>query len=369
MRRRGHGEGGITRRADNRFQASFTGSDGKRHYLYAKTRKAVADRLRKAIEAKESGLYVTGSSQTVEHFLTRWLDRADHLRPITRKRYEALIRLHALPHLGKLDIRKVRPDHVAELYQSLKGERKPATIGQLHAVLHSAFAEALRWNLIATNPVTVVRTPKVEREEMKILTVPEMLTLFRGVEGDPLAAIYVLAVTSGARQGELLALRWQDVDLERGTISINATLTRINGSWARTPPKTASSVRTLTLSQRGIVALKAHRLRMAEELLPLRQRTEGETLVFLRHGAAINGFHLTERHCKPLHRRLGLPVIRFHDYRHCFTSLMVSEGVPVTVISRMLGHSSVKTTLDRYAHLMPGDQAAAMARLDEVLAG
>jgi integrase len=369
MRRRGHGEGGITRRADNRFQASFTGSDGKRHYLYAKTRKAVADRLRKAIEAKESGLYVTGSSQTVEHFLTRWLDRADHLRPITRKRYEALIRLHALPHLGKLDIRKVRPDHVAELYQSLKGERKPATIGQLHAVLHSAFAEALRWNLIARNPVAAVRAPKVERVEMRILTVPQIHRLLSAVEGDPLEALYVLAVTTGARQGELLALRWSDVDLEAGTISINATLTRMNGAWHRSPPKTAGSVRTVHLSTRGLTALKAHRLRMAEEMLPFRERTEGETLVFLHRGAAINGFHVTERALKPLLRRSGLPVIRFHDLRHVFASLMLSQGWRPDLVAQMLGHTNPATTLRIYAHLMPGDQAAAMARLDEVLAG
>lgn len=369
MRRRSHGEGGISRRADGRFQASFTGSDGKRHYLYADTRKKVADKLRSALQAKEQGLYVTGSSQPVEHYLTRWLARADHLRPITRKRYEALIRLHALPRLGQLDIRKVRPDHIADLYQSLKGSRKPATIQQLHAVLHSAFDEALRWNLIARNPVSAVRAPKVERVEMRILTVPEIRTFLRAIEGDSLEALYVLAVTTGARQGELLALRWQDVDLEASTININATLTRMDGTWNRTPPKTAGSVRTVHLSARALTSLKAHRLRMAEELLPLRQRTEGATLVFLSRGAAINGFHVTERSLKPLLRRAGLPVIRFHDLRHVFASLMLSQGVRPDLVAQMLGHSNPAITLRVYAHLMPGDQQAAMARLDEVLAG
>jgi integrase len=369
VRRRGHGEGGITQRADRRWQASFTGSDGKRHYLYAKTRKEVADKLRQAIQAKEQGLYVTGTGQTVEHFLTRWLDRADHLRPITRKRYEALIRLHALPHLGRFELRKVQPHQIAELYQSMKGDRKPATIGQLHAVLHSAFEEALRWNLIARNPVAAVRAPKVERVEMKILTLPEIHRFLHAIEGDPLEALYVLAVTTGARQGELLALRWQDVDLEAGKVAINATLTRIDGKWIRSNPKTAGSVRTVTLSQRAFTALKAHRLRMAEELLPLRQRTEAETLVFLVNGQPVNGFHVTERRLKPMLRAADLPGIRFHDLRYVFASLMLSNGTRPDLVAQMLGHSNPATTLRIYAHLMPGDQQAAMARLDEVLAG
>jgi integrase len=367
MRRRSHGDGGITVRKDGRAQASFTGSDGKRHYLYAKTRKAVADRLRKAIEAKESGLYVTGSSQTVEHFLTRWLERADHLRPITRKRYEALIRLHALPHLGRLDIRKVRPDHVAELYQSLKGERKPATIGQLHAVLHSAFAEALRWNLIARNPVAAVRAPKVERVEMRILSNPEIYRFLAAVQGDPLEALYVLAVTMGPRQGELLALRWQDVDLEAGTISINATLTRINGVWHRSPPKTSASVRVVTVPPDALPRLKAHRVRMAEELLPMRGRTEGEQLVFLHRGRAVNGFHLTERQFKPLLRRSELPDIRFHDLRHTAVSWMLSHGIPVHVVAKIVGHSNPAITMSRYAHVIPSDIEVATAVMNQML--
>lgn len=369
MRRRGHGEGGLTLRADGKFQGSFTGSDGRRHYVYGRTRKEAADKLRAALRAKEEGLYVTGTGQTVGHFLTRWLERADHLRPITRKRYEALIRIHALPRLGPLELRKVQPEAFSDLYQSLKGTRKPATIGQLHAVLHSAFDEALRWNLIARNPVSAVRAPKVERVEMRILTVPEIHQLLRAVEGEPLEALYVLAVTTGARQGELLALRWQDVDLEAGTINVNATLTRIDGAWNRTNPKTAGSVRTIRLSHRGLAALKGHRLRMAEELLPLRQRTDGDTLVFLVNGQPVNGFHVTERRLKPLLRKAGLPVIRFHDLRHVFASLMLSNGTRPDLVAQMLGHSNPATTLRIYAHLMPGDQQAAMARLDEVLAG
>jgi integrase len=367
MRRRGHGEGGITKRRDGRWQGSWTDNTGKRRYLYATSRKEAAERLAEAVREKQHGLL--GPEQTVAGYLSDWLERAEHLRPITRRRYEALIRLWIVPAFGSVQIRKLTPQHVANLLSSMKGRRSPATIGQVRNLLGGAMQEALEWRQIIANPVRGVRAPKVEKHEMQVLSIPEMHVLLNGVDGDPFEALYVLALTSGARLGELLALRWKDVDLEAGTMSISATLTRLDGKWTRQPPKTASSVRILPLSARGKSALRAHRIRMAEELLPLRYRTEGETLVFLFHGAPVNGFHTTERMYKPLLRRLGLPELRFHDLRHCFTSLMISEGVPITVISRMLGHSSVKTTMDTYAHLMPGDQQAAMARLDEVLAG
>lgn len=369
MRRRGRGEGGLRKRPDGRWEGSFVGSDGRRHFVYAVARREAHARLAEALREIEAGLYVTGQSQTVADFLTRWLARADHLRPITRKRYGQIIRLQIVPHLGHLDMRKLQPQHVADLYVALRGKKAPATIGQIHAVLHSAFDQALAWNMVARNPVAAVRAPKIEQREMQILTLPEIHAFLRAVEGDPLEALYVLAVTTGARQGELLALRWCDVDLDAATLAITATLTRIDGTWDRTPPKTKGSVRTVHLSERAIAALRAHRLRMAEALLPYRARTEGDTLVFLHRGEAINGFHVTERQLKPLLRRAGLPVIRFHDLRHVFASLMLSRGVRPDLVAQMLGHANPATTLRIYAHLMPGDQAAAMRQLDEVLAG
>ena len=123
------------------------------------------------------------------------------------------------------------------------------------------------------------------------------------------------------------------------------------------------------LTARGLAALRSHRLRMAEQLLPLRRRPEGDVLVFLSHGEPLNGFHVTERAFKPLLRRAGLPAIRFHDLRHAFASLMLSQGVRVDLVAQMLGHSSPMQTLQTYAHLMPGDQEEAVRRMDSVLGG
>jgi integrase len=367
MKRRGVGEGGLVRRKDGKWQASYVDLNGKRRYLYGAKRATVSERLAQAL--RDKALRLGDASPTVAEYMAAWLKRSDNIRAITKRRYEALIRLHVLPYLGAVELRKVQPSHLSDLYSSLRGKRAPATIAQLHAVLHSAFDEAMKWNLLARNPVGAVRAPKVERREMQIPTIPDVHRLLTAVQGDPLEALYVLAITTGARQGELLALRWQDIDLEARTMSISATLTRLDGKWKRVAPKTRTSVRTVPLSPQATAALRAHRRRMSEELMPLQARTEGETLVFLLRGAPINGYHLTERAFKPLLRRHGLPVIRFHDLRHVAASLMLSNGVPVHVVSRILGHSGPAITLNVYSHLIPGDMESAVQVLDRALGG
>jgi integrase len=204
---------------------------------------------------------------------------------------------------------------------------------------------------------------------MRVLTVPEIHALFEACRGDELEALYVLALTTGMRQGELLALRWRDIDLERGWLDVNATLVRVAGRPRRSPPKTDSSRRSIKLTARAISALRSHRLRMAERLMPLRARPDGDVYVFLDGGEPLNGAHITERAFKPLLKRAGLPAIRFHDLRHCCASLLLSQGVRVDLVAQMLGHSTPAMTLQIYAHLMPGDQEEAIARLDRVLGG
>lgn len=367
MRRRGKGEGGLTRRTDGTWQASYVGSDDRRHYLYAPTRKGAAEQLRSALRDKELGLYVGGPAQTVEAYLASWLHHAaGRIGPRTLERYAGQVRIHVSPAIGSIAVRKLTPQHLADLYAQLTATLSAASIAHLHRVLHSAFDQALRWNLIARNPAAAVKAPRPARREMTVLSPDEVRALLTAVAGDELEALYVLAVTAGLRQGELLGLRWRDVDLEGGWLEVSATLSR----GKRTAPKTRSSSRRVKLGETGIRALRSHRLRMAERLLPFRARTEGDVLVFVTElGEPYNGAHITERAFKPLLRRAGLREIRFHDLRHAFASLMISEGVPPLVISQMLGHSTPAMTLNVYGHLMPLDQADAVARLDRVLAG
>jgi len=365
MRRRGKGEGSLTQRAGGRWQASYVGSDTRRHYLYAPTRKAAAAALAAALRDKELGVFVAGPSQTVSAYLETWLRHtASRLGPRTLERYAGQARLHVAPAIGDVALRKLTPQHLAELYAAL--QLAPASIAHLHRVLHAAFDQALKWNLIARNPAAAVRPPRVPRREMTVLTPDEVRALLAAVAGDELEALYVLAVTAGLRQGELLGLRWRDVDLEGGWVEVSATLSR----GKRQAPKTRSSTRRVKLGETGIRALRAHRLRMAERLLPFRARTEGDVLVFVTElGEPYNGAHITERAFKPLLRRAGLREIRFHDLRHACASLLLSQGVRVDLVSQMLGHSTPAVTLAIYAHLMPGDQEDAVARLDRLIGG
>ena len=369
MKRRAKGEGSFSKRKDGRYQASYLGSDGKRHYLYGRDRKVVKDRLDVALKEMELGVFVAGPGQSVRQFLMAWqADAKARLRPRTVQRYESLIRIHVLPTLGDVPLRKLTPQQLSNLYSSLLTHQSSASVAQLHAVLFGAFRLALRWSLIGRNPAEAVQPPKIQRREMDVLTPEQAQTLMRA--DDPLSCLYVLALTTGMRQGELLALRWRDVDLEEGVIRVNRNLVRVKGEWLLADVKRERSRRQIAVGRLALDALRAHRLRQAEKLLLLGHRSDEATLIFTDgKGDPLNGYHITERAFKPLLKRLGLPAIRFHDLRHTAASLMLSSGVRPDLVSRRLGHSSPAITLSIYAHLLPGDEAEAVRRLDAVLGG
>lgn len=376
MIRRDKGSGYLSRkpRADGRWRASYVGSDGKRHYLHGATKAEAKEKLAAALRDKASGLFVAGPSQTVGELLETWLrHKRSSLAPRTVVRYEGLIAQHIVPAIGSVQIRKLMPQHLAELYLQLGASLSPRTIGQVHAVLHGALKQAVAWHAIARNPVgreAGVVAPKPARREMRFLDTSQVRQMLDAVGGDPLEVLYVAAVFTGLRLGELLGLRWRDLDLDGRQLTVRHTLTRDAGAWILRQPKTPHSRRTIRLAPAVVDALRAHRLVEAERLLGFGHRIAADTLVFSdRWGDPVNPWHVTERAFKPLLRRAGLPVIRFHDLRHTFASMMLSEGVRIDIVSRMLGHSSPAITLSVYAHLMPGDEEAAVERLQRRLGG
>lgn len=372
-RRRDKGDGYLARRArtDGRWRASYVGSDGRRHYLHGSTKAVVREKLAAALRDKAAGLHVAGPSQTLEAFLTDWIrDATGRLRPRTVERYAGLIRSHVNPALGSVQLRRLAPQDIARLYADLRPTLAPATIAQLHAVLHGALGTAVRWHAIASNPAAAVQAPRPVRTEMRFLDSDQVRAMLETAVGDPLEALYVGAVFTGLRLGELLGLRWRDVDLDGYAITVRHTLSRAGGRWTLTEPKTTRSKRTVRLAPRVVEVLRAHYLAEAERLLALGHRIRPDTLVFTdRWGDPVNPWHITERAFKPLLRRAGLPELRFHDLRHSFASMMLSEGVRVDVVSRMLGHATPAITLNVYSHLMPGDEEAAVARLERRVGG
>lgn len=370
MAKRANGEGTIYKRKDGRWCASVSLDFGKRKYTYGKTREEVGRKLTVAQKAKQDGLPLPTERQTLAQFLAHWLESVKpSLRPSTHRRYEQLVRLHALPYLGKIALPRVKPDHLQRLYADrLEAGQAPASVRQLHAVLHRAFRQAMQWGLIGRNVVDLVSAPRVPRSDMQALSPEQARTLLDAASGNRLEALYVVALTTGMRQGELLALRWRDVDLDGRSISVRKTLQRTADGHALADPKTSHSRRNVRLAETAVQALQRHRVTQNRERLRMGSAWQDLDFVFADEaGGFIKEWNLRKQSFLPLLQRAGLPTIRFHDLRHSAATLMMGQGVHPKIVSEMLGHSQVSITLDLYSHVTPTMQERATDALDAVL--
>ena len=270
-RKRGNGEGSITKRNDGRWMARFTvhtAKGPKRRHIYGRTRQEVATKLAKAMTDRDGGIELDPSSVTVNEYLQRWLNDSvkGSVRPITFESYERLVRVHVVPGLGRVKLKALSPAHLQGLYRDrLDAGLSPSTVQRLHAVIHRALKQALRWGLVPRNVSEAVDPPKAQRKEIRPLTPEQVRTLLRTAQGDRLGALYALAITTGLRQGELFGLRWEDVDLETGRLSVRQTLTTPKGGRRLSPPKRSKSRRSVKLTTGAVKALRDHRERQLDE--------------------------------------------------------------------------------------------------------
>jgi integrase len=360
-RRRGNGEGTITQRKDGRWEARYTAQTAigpKRKILYGKTRSEVAKKLTKAMADRDGGLVFDTNNQTLGEYLARWLNDSvrGSVKPITFESYERLVRGHIVPALGRVKLKNLSPPHLQAFYRDrLDTGLSPATVRYLHSLLHRSLKQALRWNLVHTNVAKAVDPPKIPRKTMQALS-PEQARIFLdAAREDRLEAMYVLAVHCGLRQGELLGLRWEDVDLEAGTLRVNRTLSRTTDGPSLTTPKTAKSRRTVRLTNGAIEALKRHSNQQAEEIVRMDTLYHDQSLVFASEiGTPLNRHNVNYRSFKPLLECAALPNIRFHDLRHTCATLLLSRGVHPKFVQELLGHATIAITLDTYSHVLPG---------------
>jgi integrase len=242
------------------------------------------------------------------------------------------------------------------------------TVRHLHAVLHGALDDAARWGLVARNVADLVAPPRAARKGMITLSPDQARALLDTTRGDRLEALYVLALTTGMRQGELLALRWRDVDLDRHTLHVTGSLLTTPDGWKISDPKTDSSRRRITLTATAVDALRRHRSAQNEERLRLGGAWEDNDLVFANEvGRPIEVRNLMRRSFLPLLKQSGLPRIRFHDLRHTAATLLLGQGQHPKVVAEMLGHSRISTTLDLYSHVTPTMQREAADAMDAML--
>lgn len=372
MAKRGNNEGSITKRPDGRWEARIMLEGGRRKSFYAKTRQAAAQKLAAALRDRDRGLPIVGEQQTVAQYLAGWLETArTTVRPRTWKRYAEYVNLHIVPALGTIRLSKLTPQQVQLFYAKKLAEGlSPTTVAHAHAVLHHALDAATRLGVVQRNVAALVDPPRVVRHEMATLTPEQARAFLEEAKGDRFEALYVFALTTGMRQGELLALRWREVDLDRGTLQVRGTLQRTSVGLEVAEPKTARSRRRVALTVTAVEALKRHRLQQLQERIALGEVWDDHDLVFPNSiGRPMEATNLLRNSFFPLLRRAGLPRIRFHDLRHTAATLLLSRGVHPKVVAELLGHATISVTLDTYSHVLPDMQREATAAMDAVLGG
>jgi integrase len=306
--------------------------------------------------------------QTVAESLASWLDT---LRPTidlsTWKRRREYVEYHIVPKLGQIRLRDLAPQLVQRLYADrLASGLSTSTVHHIHATLHKALRDAERLGLVARNVCKLVNVPRMAESEIHPLSREDARVLLDVAAGERLEALYVVAVSTGMRQSELLGLRWKDVDLDANLLRVRMQLKREEREWVWKEPKTRRSRRQIALAAPVVEVLQRHRARQEAERLSLESAWRDCDLVFCnKMGGPLFARNLV-RSFMTLLEKAAIPHIRFHDLRHTAATLLLSARVNPKVVSEMLGHASVSITLDIYSHVIPDmqqDAAAAMAQL------
>jgi integrase len=339
----------------------------RRRQVYGHKESDVIEKL-KAIEheVRSGGSAEKPTRKTLAAFITEWLDEeiAPKKRATTLRSYKGIVEGHIDGEhgIGHLKLRDVTPKAITSFYARLRKQDVGARTLQLtHAVLHRALRHAVRQELVVRNAAAMVDSPAYKAKQMRPLTSSQIARFLKAATADRLEALYVLAVLSGARQGELFALRWRDFDSARATVQIRFSQQDVNGVVTVTATKTEASRRLIYLPAVAVRALREHRRRMKTEGMPIGP----DNAIFVApEGGPLRRKNVLSRSFKPLLKRAGLPDVRFHDLRHTYATELLTSGADAKVIQSQLGHSKIGVTLDTYAHLMPSLAKGAVAKLD-----
>lgn len=340
----------------------------------------------------ETGTYVEPKKLTFGEYLSKWLEDYGRARlaASTFRRYNQIIHGRVIPQLGQIPLNKLKPLHLQEFYTRLvtgermdgkKGKLSPASIIYHHRVIHKALNTALKQQLVNRNVADAVELPKENvgersiddsqvdnNENIRVLTEKQVSRMLEAARETPYYTLLYLAIRTGMRRGELLGLRWKDIDFDKAMIYVRQTLlyTPEKGLYFK-PPKTKKSRRNIDITAEVLEVLRQHKKKQAQNKLLLGQAYEDYNLVFCQ----ANG--------RPIHpdtpsswfpnflESIGLPKLNFHCLRHTHASLLLKAGVDIKVISERLGHSSIRITYDIYSHLMPGMQSEAAQKLEDLL--
>jgi integrase len=341
------------------YRGSYFTPDGKRRYVSAKRKNEAEKALRQAMADADRGLVFDAGTLTLGEYLDKWLPNIKGtVRQRTWERYEQIARIHLKPYLGRNKLKSLTPTHVRGLYRNkLDGGSSPRTVQYIHTTLRKALRDAVSDGLMPRNATDGIKAPKPKKKEINPLDPDQTKTFLHEVCGDHLQALYVLAIHRGLRQGELLGLKWEDVDLEAGILQVKRTLSLTKDGHVFEQPKNGKG-RSIELTQASIEALRRHLARQLEEIEVLGDDYRDQGLIFPgERGQPMRPYTLTGK-LERILKHGGLPHIRFHDLRHTCATLLLSKGVHPKFVQELLGHATISITLDTYSHVIPamGDQ-------------
>ena len=380
-KKRGNNEGSIYRRKNGTWAAQYTvwtAEGRKRRSVSGKTRADVSRKLTEAMADRDGGLLYDAGKLTIGEYLNRWL--ADSVKGTVKEttyaNYAYITHKHISPALGCVKLKMLTPAHVRSFYgEKARTNLSAATVKKMHVVLRKALSQAVSDGLIPRNAADGVRPPRTSApgEEIKPLGSEECATFLAASRGERLEALYMVAVHCGLREGELLALRWEDVYLNaiKPAILVRRTLARgVDGhGWVVGASTKSGKGRRVRLTQQAASTLRDHRKRQLEERLRLAGLWQDQGLVFPNEtGSLFNPSNLRNRSFKRIKTRANVREdLRFHDLRHTCATLLLSEGVNAKVVSELLGHASITITLNTYAYVLPDMQDSAADAMEAAL--
>ena len=379
-KKRANGEGNIRKRKDGRWEGRYTaGHDpatGKPIYknVLGKTQAEVKEKLKRAIEETRGLDIVKAGQYTLGQWMDVWFENYAKLkvRPSSHQTYKGYINNHIKPYVGSIPLSKLTSLDLQKLYKMLLTEGRidrieaknqpkglsAKTVRNINQIISSALNLAKEQKLLASNPADACALPKVEHREMKTLPVEQLTSFLREAKETGVYEMYYIELATGLRRGELLGLKWQDIDLVNGTIRVQRQVARIDGEIVEAPLKTKNSYRNVSIGPDAIEVLKEQKKKVGDS----------EYVFPSPNGGPISPDSVLNMLRRVL-ERAGLPKIRFHDLRHTFATLALQNGVDIKTVSGMLGHFSAGFTLDTYAHVTTSAQREAANTMGTVLAG
>jgi integrase len=369
MTRRGAREGSIRQRPNGSWEARYRAADGGRRSVYGPTRREAQDRLRAALAAADNGIRPVSQVLTVGAWLDEWLEASvrPRLRPATVTSYQATVRLYLRPAIGRIPLARLTPEDVGRMVNGLTARRElsPTTVRYALTILRIALRRAVRSGRAVRNVAELIDQPRAVRHEVRPLSIEEVSRFLASVRGDRLETLYITAIGLGLRQGELLGLRWADVDLDGGSLTVTHSLSGATRQLAE--PKTDQSHRTIRLGSEVAAALRDHRRVQLEDRIRAGSAWVDTGHVFATAtGRPLDGTNVTHRFQAAL-KRAGMRRQRFHDLRHASATLRLEQGEELAVVSKILGHASITTTANVYGHLTDAMLDRAAERMDGIL--